>query len=269
MKTLFNMKDIFLAVILSAILVLVFSFPAHAQDKKPGFSKQAKIVVKIKKGKDEKTMVIDTTFNLNDLKSQKELDEYIKKIDGDLNGGSDKMKNMEVTVNIPDLPDSLDSDSLESHIICIKKGDKSPCIYMRKLPGGFDYKFDIPCCPDLSDLSGCCKKYMKFGNMPECKEKMRECEDRMKEFGEKEESLSDLLGDIPMDRVKSYKIKDTKNGKRIIIDVEDAPFFPRGKHRKMIIMSDPDNCHQFYFNNNPKSKVEKRIIIKSDIGGDD
>ncbi len=35
------------------------------------------------------------------------------------------------------------------------------------------------------------------------------------------ESLSDVLGDIPMRAVTSYKIKETKNGKRITIEVSD------------------------------------------------
>ena len=39
------------------------------------------------------------------------------------------------------------------------------------------------------------------------------------------ESLSDVLGNIPMSAVTSYKIKETKNGKRITIEVSDNAFF--------------------------------------------
>ncbi|MBN1199434.1 MAG: hypothetical protein JXA23_08800 [Bacteroidales bacterium] len=39
------------------------------------------------------------------------------------------------------------------------------------------------------------------------------------------ETLSDVLGDIPMNAVTSYKIKETKNGKRITIEVSDDAIF--------------------------------------------
>ncbi|MEI7896055.1 MAG: hypothetical protein WCJ26_03390, partial [bacterium] len=39
------------------------------------------------------------------------------------------------------------------------------------------------------------------------------------------QTLNDLLGEIPMERVTSYSIKDHKNGKRIVIDLSDAPMF--------------------------------------------
>jgi len=40
------------------------------------------------------------------------------------------------------------------------------------------------------------------------------------------ETLSDVLGDIPMGAVKSYKIKETHEGKKITIEVsDDYPFY--------------------------------------------
>ncbi|MFH1160482.1 MAG: hypothetical protein V1733_05995 [bacterium] len=40
------------------------------------------------------------------------------------------------------------------------------------------------------------------------------------------ETLSDVLGDIPMSAVKSYKIKETRDGKKITIEVsDDYPVF--------------------------------------------
>jgi|GEM_PF-943584 len=44
---------------------------------------------------------------------------------------------------------------------------------------------------------------------------------------EKGETLSDILGDIPMSAVKSYRVKETKDGKRITIDISDEALFDR------------------------------------------
>lgn len=44
---------------------------------------------------------------------------------------------------------------------------------------------------------------------------------------EKDETLSDIIGDIPMSAVKSYRVKETKDGKRITIDISDEALFDR------------------------------------------
>ncbi len=54
-----------------------------------------------------------------------------------------------------------------------------------------------------------------------------DCNMRFMHSGFGEATLSDLIGYIPMSRVKGYTVKDTKNGKRIVIDVEDAPLMER------------------------------------------
>ena len=53
------------------------------------------------------------------------------------------------------------------------------------------------------------------------------------------ESLNDVLGDIPMSRVKSYKVIDKKGGKRIIIDIQDAPL--GSDHPNVICIKTPDH----------------------------
>jgi hypothetical protein len=63
-----------------------------------------------------------------------------------------------------------------------------------------------------------------------------------------EPTLSDVLGDIPMSRVNSYSIKDRKNGKRIIIDIDDAPLVE--KQERVV-----------YLKNAP-GKSGSKIIIK-------
>jgi len=257
MKTLINMKSICLAAILPALLLTFFSSPAKAQEKKKEYPHKAKIIVKIDKGDNNKTMIIDTTFNLANPEDQKRFEEYIKKMEGNVDEISEKMKNMEITVNIPDLPDSLLSDTLEKQIICIGKGGKIPRVCMRNCMKGFDFKFDMPCDPDEMAYPGCCEKYNYYGDFPDLDENMID-------FGDKEETLADIIGDISMDRVKSYSIKDKKNGKRIIIDIEDAPLLDKRKHGRMIIMSDPGSDRQIHYYRNPQHNVERKVIIKTD-----
>jgi hypothetical protein len=69
-------------------------------------------------------------------------------------------------------------------------------------------------------------------------------------------SLSELLGDIPLERVKKYSVKDRKNGKRIVIDVEDGPFFG-SKNNRVIIKGTPHMKHSYMY---PKKDV--KVIIK-------
>ena len=81
-------------------------------------------------------------------------------------------------------------------------------------------------------------------------------------FGGKGETLSDLLGDIPMDRVKNYSIKSKKGWKRIVIDVEDPPLMEKRGHRQVMIIGDPTQNHHMYRHGMPNKNVEKRIIIR-------
>jgi hypothetical protein len=70
--------------------------------------------------------------------------------------------------------------------------------------------------------------------------------------------LNDLLGDIPMDRVKSYSIRDTKDGKKIVIELKNEPFIEH--HRNVIIMHSPrpEGRH----GQGPRQQMKKRIIIR-------
>src|ERR1035437_5383 len=59
-------------------------------------------------------------------------------------------------------------------------------------------------------------------------------EENNRMFGGRGESLNDILGDIPMDRVKSYSIKDTKDGKKIVIELKNGPMIEH--HRDVVII---------------------------------
>jgi hypothetical protein len=142
-----------------------------------------------------------------------------------------------------EMPDSAMVDSLKNEIekvIILGKGGKHARIRYHCMPEEFNYKFEMPDMPEchmnlkeLEDLD--LEGMLESGDMDEsmCKHIAPGCE-RIIRSGGKGQSLNDLLGDIPMDRVVSYSIKDRKNGKRIIIDLNDAPMFE--KKAKVIVI---------------------------------
>ncbi|MBL7110394.1 MAG: hypothetical protein ISS19_00450 [Bacteroidales bacterium] len=74
----------------------------------------------------------------------------------------------------------------------------------------------------------------------------------------KGESLNDVLGDIPMSAVKSYKIKETKNGKRIIIDVSDDAFIGHDEEDIIIWHGDIPAPP-------PPPRIKKEVFIEKQV----
>lgn len=214
MKTTTKMKQTILTIGLPVMMVLAFSLTANSQDTKKETAKQAKVVVKMKS--DGKSMNIDTTFNLSNPKDEEAFEKYMKNVEENMGEMEEKMKTMNLTVEIPDFDDSIPLDSIHKKIIRIGKGGKGMEYCFKNCPEAFEYKFDMPCDIEKMMPPGCCEE------MPRMHMGRGAPHHRMKMMDE-EQTLSDLLGDIPMSRVKSYKIQDKKNGKRIIIDVEDGP----------------------------------------------
>jgi hypothetical protein len=154
---------------------------------------------------------------------------------------------MTVTDTTMDVSESGMNDSISEEITRIIKLDKDgnhACVKIRRMPGECNYKFDMPChpgCPmGLKDLEG----FEWEGMHGEWDQESGDWEDRLPRAGRRiiqmegrSQSLNDLLGDIPMDRVVNYSIKDHKNGKRIIIDLDNAPMFEQDK--KIIIIREP------------------------------
>jgi|GEM_PF-3632394 len=96
-----------------------------------------------------------------------------------------------------------------------------------------------PECPGLEDLDEIELEGIAPGQiMEDCFWEQRGpgLERRVIRSGGDRQTLNDVLGDIPMDRVVSYSIKDRKGGKRIIIDLNDAPLFE--KNERVIIIRD-------------------------------
>ena len=210
-----------------AILAIFITRPVYSQETAKKESSE-KIVLKIIRDDNGKTTVIDT---------------------------------------IMEMPDSTMMDSLHKEIdkvIVIGKGGKHALIRMHQMPDGLNYDFEMPSlpeCPALEDLDEIEWEGMVPGqNMENCfwQQRCPEQERRVIRSGGDGESLNDVLGDIPMDRVVSYSIKERKGGKRIIIDLKDAPMFER--HENVIIIRDPGRASR----NRNHSSRQVRVYVNDD-----
>ncbi len=141
-----------------------------------------------------------------------------------------------------ELPDSALTDSVNREIEkVIKIGHDGKCGAYRiyGMPEGYSFDFDIPDLPDCPMALEELRELGFDGGMPEefldGNFDMPAPPPVMMRHLRGGQSLNDLLGDIPMERVKNYSIKDTKNGKRITIDIDNAPFFEKKKDRVVII----------------------------------
>ncbi|MFH1297594.1 MAG: hypothetical protein ABIJ04_10015 [Bacteroidota bacterium] len=95
--------------------------------------------------------------------------------------------------------------------------------------------------------------HIQFSRMPhEC------CKTVHVNPGKKGESLSDVLGDIPMSAVKSYKIRETKNGKRITIEISDDPLL--GPPNRDILI-----WHREMPDPRPRPGIKREIILDRDV----
>jgi hypothetical protein len=250
MKKFKNIRKSLLCMLIAGMLTFTLSLNVAAQDSAKTGSKKGVVVLKIKKDDNGKTTVIDTTFTISTPAGQKELDEFLKKHEEELGKLSDKLENIEVLVDIPDFPDSMDADSVFKHMKYICKDVRSPHFRCHNKPGGFGYDFDVQCPPDAP--------------FPDCEgfEGENQCCHDVKIFrgDDTRPTLSDIIGDIPMDRVKNYSIKDRKNGKRIIIDIEDAPL--TGSPERVVIIREPGKQQR----KSVYPDRQMKVIINSDEG---
>jgi hypothetical protein len=216
MKNLQKFKSIALVMLISVLLTITLTSIAEAQDLLKTKGKKGVVVLKIKKDENGKTTVIDTTFNITTSGGQKEVEEYLKKHEKEFDDQSKEIENLELYVDMSDFSDSIINDSVSKYLRLIGRDIKSPHFRLQDRESGFDYDFDVPCFPDVSIPS--------FPGHEEYEgEFMPERDMRILRYDHKRQTLADMIGDIPMDRVKSYSIKEKKNGKRIIIDIEDSP----------------------------------------------
>ncbi|MCX6248925.1 MAG: hypothetical protein NTW10_14460 [Bacteroidetes bacterium] len=240
-------------------LAIFLAIPGFSQDTtKVKGEKKVKIVARVVDEKNGKTRVYDTTINLDRELKPGEKEKIMKEIQVKMKSNDDQMKRMEVELSATDLPDSgmLDSIQHTCKKFVMMQGCSGKGRSMRNCCSqGFNFEsdFDMP--------EGCCNPgagFEQFGNG--CYPGMfAEDFQGMMNRGEGE-SLNDLLGDIPMDRVTSYSIKETKNGKKITIELKNDPLI---EHRnKVIIIRSPEQGGRS--GQGQPHQMQKKIIIKDD-----
>jgi hypothetical protein len=246
-----------------AILVLVIFIikPVKAQNlKQEGRTKTMKI--KVVKEKDGKKTVFDTTVYTDNSMNQEEIVEMIKNLKSDMKELEMQLKNLSSDYNMKVL-DSLELDSLAEgleKIIVIGDCGKNGKLDMHCMPNGYKYNFDID--TDFPNMPDCPMMWQDFDN-EEFNFRFPAPANVFPGFNEESEagSLDELLGKIPMERVKSYSIKDRKNGKRIIIDVENGPMFePKTSHITRPVPPRPTRKGYHH----GSSQHDVKVIIKTD-----
>lgn len=209
MKNISRIKVRSAILVISTLLAIFVIRPASAQEKQKQEGSKT-ITVKIIKDVDGAKTIIDTVFATDHPIDSKEF---------------------------KSMADSMLSDSLGKYEMkIITLGDDATALDNQ---GAFNYQFDVPC-HDFSEFSENPKQFQwqnrhgnsMYFNVPD----------------NDEPTLSDVLGDIPMSRVKSYSIKDRKNGKRIIIDIDDAPLVEKQE--------------QVIYLKNTRGKSGSKIIVK-------
>lgn len=155
---------------------------------------------------------------------------YLKVVSDD--NGTTQTIDTTITMSDSTMLDSIRSEV--DRVIRLTRDGRHGRLRMHAGPGAWDYNFDfrdIPDCTRLLEEIG--DLDIEIPDPPPCpqfgwRDDSPRPGGRMFRFrGGQGGGLNDLIGDIPMDRVKSYSIKNTRNGKRIVIDVEDGPGFDR------------------------------------------
>lgn len=224
-----------------ATAVLFFTIPLKAQEPKPD-KKETKstVTVKVITEKDGKTTQIDTIFVTDTPFDTRGLHEYLSEMDGEMQEMSMNFENMDFDFGMP-LPDVGQMDSLRkvtekfviisdddndslikgaNHIYIMKEGKRLRPGRSHDLQGQCTFDFAPGCChgQEWRDLP-CLRGEPVDIAGPGLQRRMM----RLQQGGKG--SLNDLIGRIPMERVKSYSVKQLKDGKRITIDVENGPIF--------------------------------------------
>jgi hypothetical protein len=238
------------------LVVMIFLIkPAFSQDTVRKKDDYGKVKLMIKVDKDGKSKTIDTTFTITGPMDEKYLEDILKDYKDNMKDFADQMHDMEININAMGIPDSAMIDSLgkmgKKFEIIARSGHGREGYRGKEHSFRFDYDFDMPDLPDLPEPP---PPPQVWGLGHEFGHGFFE-DDQRNEAG----SLSDILGDIPMDQVKSYSIKNTKDGKKIVIEVKNTPVFEH--HDKVIIIHDngkkPDNGHM------GNRHREKKIIIRT------
>ena len=247
----FMKKNQMIAGCLTLLAVFILR-PAIAQEKKESDSKST-VKLKVITEKNGETNVFDTTLISEDnIITQKEVEVLMKNMQDEMEEFSDQMREYQFIFD-PGSPDTLLPDSVRKEMkkawrMLPGKGREG-----MRFPRGRAYQFDFPCMPDCPGSPEMAQRFRWESGMPGSAIQRRM---------QREETLSDLIGEIPLDQVKQYSIKERKGGKRIIIDVDDAPVVVQ---RDRIIYREgvPMKIRDRYMKRQPK---EVKVIIKAEPG---
>lgn len=214
--------------VLLVFLLASFSLPAQdnkeqkvtvyaSSDSQDKQNQQGVYKIKIIKDDNGKKIVIDTTISMKGVMDKENLDELMGNLEGQMEDLKEQMKDLQLSFG--SLEDTAVNDSSGHHRAYSFRFHSGPSchgIIGYKNPGEFNYHFEMPDFPEIHEF-------------PELKE--REWRNGWQEYshgpqvmvlpGRGGESLMDVLGNIPISRVKSYKVIDKKSGKRIIIDLDN------------------------------------------------
>ena len=221
MKNIPTRKMAICLAISAAFLAIFITRAASAQDT---IRKQShkKIIMKVISDDNGKTTVIDTSFTVND---QAGLESLERKIRSGVKSGKCCDRDF---FTIHSGPDDYSYDfKMPFPPECMKEFEKLKDLEgfegLEDLDQAGEFNLEIPGCGHGDDGAW---------EMPE-----PGCSPRFMQPGQGGQSLNDLLGEIPMDRVIGYSIKDRKHGKRITIDLDEGPVFER--HPKVVVIRDP------------------------------
>jgi hypothetical protein len=252
-------RDILITVGLSIALTIFITRPGFSQDTtKMKGDKKVTIVAKIVEDKNGKKQEFDTTINLNRKLKPGEEEGMMKEFKMRMKELEDRMKDLESELNEMKLPDSGMMDSAQRHIERVFRDWEEPGNFhfrhnFNPREFNFNYDFDFP----------------EHGEFPQRLLREYKYENGHGIFNDehqgrvngKDESLNDLLGEIPIDQVKSYSIKDTKDGKRIVIELNKEPLIVH--HRDVIILRSPGPERMYRKDYKPQMK-KKEIINNGD-----
>jgi hypothetical protein len=250
MKNIFVYRQVITILSAAVVLAIFVTRPASAQEKAKADGKKT-VKIKITKEDNGKTTVIDTVFYADSPLDAKEMQAVMQKAENEMKEAHKQMKQMRFEIALSS-DDSASAGSEGKRIMKVYSfgGDEdSP----EGDGGEFNYSFNVPCHPECMEMQEC----MEQMNWEGAGNKMQ-----FMHPGSQGSTLSDLLGDIPMERVKSYSIKDRKNGKRIIIDIDDAPLMEK-QDRMIYIQGNPPHQSAAHVQMR-KVPREVKVIVNTD-----
>lgn len=243
---------------LIAFMLIFIIKPGKSQDTdSSNLDKKATVKLKIVNTKNGKTVVLDTTIYSDIPFDREELGDLMDDLREEMKSMKNEFEDIDLDMDV-DISSMDEMDSLgdgDHKVIVIGKDGKKGKIRIGRHPDGvYQYKYDYDC-----DSPRAFRWYggdglgeFDFGiplppDVPAI----------MRYGGKNQGTLNDLLGDIPMDRVKNYQIKEKKNGKRIIIDLENGPLVET-RDNMVIVRSDRKPVHLRY--RHPAKRV--KVIVE-------